>query len=230
MYRVLYNRTDGENQRIVAGCEESLDGIEAYRMLVAHCDPYIFNTAATMMESITKLGKMKPNNTEDLLSILREIKKRLEAYEDRLKPLEDARTTWIPAMAIELMTEDELTFIRRSDASEDFEKMIKTIEELRNIKKSVNKKGNLRAMREEEDPEEEPDEECEEDFDRWAQDPSVSKEQLLAAIGKGSGKGGKFRFREKGGGKGNGPKTGKPAQPSPSAPTGARIETRSRYN
>ena len=133
-------------------------------------------------------------------------------------------------MAIELMTEDELTFIRRSDASEDFEKMIKNIEEFRNIKKRVNKKGNLRAMKEEENPEEEPDEECEEEFDRWAQDPTVTKDQLLAAIGKGNGKGGKFSFRGKGGGKGKGQRPYKPLQPNPSAPTGARTETRSCYN
>ena len=66
----------------------------------------------------------------------------------------------------------------------------------------------------------------EESFQEWASDPSTSKEQLLAAIGKGGGKGDRRR-PGKGNGKGS---PGKGGGKGPSGKGGGKGETRQCYN
>ena len=67
LYRILFMKTDGKLQKVVAGCDKTKDGIEAYRLLTAHCDPYTFNTAGTLMESITAMATKQPSSTENIL-------------------------------------------------------------------------------------------------------------------------------------------------------------------
>ena len=61
----------------VAGCKKDRDGVEAYRLLSKHCDPYTFNTAGALMEAITELGATKAGTVDELLSTMREMKKAL---------------------------------------------------------------------------------------------------------------------------------------------------------
>ena len=46
LYNILFKKTDSESNSIVATCEKNRNGVEAYRLLSKHCDPYTFNTAA----------------------------------------------------------------------------------------------------------------------------------------------------------------------------------------
>ena len=114
------------------------------------------------------------------------MEKRLEACEERVKPLPDAKTTWIPSTLVRLMDRECLTHVRKSAASEDFDKMLAAVEELYSINRSVNQQGSLRTMceddqeeREDEDENENEDDEAER-FDRWARDTSTTKDELLA--------------------------------------------------
>ena len=114
--------------------------------MTKHCDPYTFNTAGTLMEAITELGAKKASSVDELLSIMREMKKRLAAYEERVKPLPDAKTTWIPSTLIGLMDRESLTHVRKAGASDDFDKMLASVEELQLINKSIKKPGSLRTF------------------------------------------------------------------------------------
>ena len=76
MYRILFKRTDGDLNKIVLGCEKDRDGIEAYRLLSKHCDPYTFNTAGALMEARTELGNKKAGSVYESLSFMREMKKK----------------------------------------------------------------------------------------------------------------------------------------------------------
>ena len=203
LYGVLYNHTDPDFQSIVEQCEDEKDGIEAYRLLASHCDPLNFNTNNTLMEAITKHGRRKVNPDprtaiDDFLIAVRDVKKSLSEYEKRVAKLPEAKTTWIPSMMVELMDASMLTFVRQQGASGDLDKMEAAIKELRTINKSVGARANLKKIQEREpEPfdEETQEQEDEEAFQEWASDPSISKDRLLAAIGKGSGKGnGRPRF------------------------------------
>ena len=159
MYRILFKRMDGNFNNIVMRCESDRDGVEAYRLLSKHCDPHTFNTAGALMEAITELGNKKAGSVDELLNIMHEMKKRLATYKERVKPLPDARTTWIPSTLVGLMDRECLTYVRKAQASEDFSKMLAAIEELREINKSVKVGSSLRAMKEEEQEQEEEGEE-----------------------------------------------------------------------
>ena len=89
-------------------CDKQKDGIEAYRLLSIHCDPTNLNTSNTLMESIMELGKRKVGSLDDLLSTMREVRKWLSLYEERIAPLPDARTSFIPSMVITLLDGDVL--------------------------------------------------------------------------------------------------------------------------
>ena len=147
MYSVLYTMTSGDMQSIVEQCEKRKDAIEAYRLLSIHCGPTIFNMSNTLMESIMELGRRRVNSIDDLLATMREVRKRLSAYEDRVAVLPDARQTFIPSMLITLLDGEALHFVRMKQASGDFEKMVSALEEFRLIKKSSGGKGALRQMR-----------------------------------------------------------------------------------
>ena len=82
MYSVLFNMTSGEMQSIVEQCEKRKDGVEAYRY-----------TSNTLMESIMELGRRRVNSVDEFLATMREVRKRLSAYEDRVATLPDARET-----------------------------------------------------------------------------------------------------------------------------------------
>ena len=58
----------------------------------------------------------KAASVEELLSVMREMKKRLATYEERVKPLPDAKTTWIPSTLIGLMDRESLTHVRKAGA------------------------------------------------------------------------------------------------------------------
>jgi hypothetical protein len=146
LYKILFKKTELELHKIVSSCDKDRDGIEAYRLLSKHCDPYTFNTAGTLMEAITEMGSQKPGSVDELLSLMREMKKRLATYEERVKPLPDAKTTWIPSTLIRLMDRESLTYVRKAGASEDFDKMLAAVEELREINKSIRTSGTLRRM------------------------------------------------------------------------------------
>ena len=138
------------------------------------------------MEAITELGGKKASSVDELLSIMREMKKRLSTYEERVKPLPDAKTTWISSTIIGLMDRESLAYVRKAGASEDFDKMIAPIEELKLINKSIKKPGSLREEAESDSAEgDEDDEEDTEKFEKWARGPTTSKGELLAAIGNG---------------------------------------------
>ena len=79
-------------QGIVEQCDKQKDGIEAYRLSI-HCDPTNFNTSNTLMESLMELGKRKVGSLDDLLSAMREVRKRLSLYEKRIALLPDVRMT-----------------------------------------------------------------------------------------------------------------------------------------
>ena len=129
MYSVLYNMTSGDMQSIVEQCEKRRDGVEAYRLLSIHCDPNHFNTGNTLMESIMELGRRKVNSIDELLATMREVRKRLSAYEDRVAVLPDAHQTFIPSMLITLLDGEALHFVRMKQASGDFEKMVSALDE-----------------------------------------------------------------------------------------------------
>ena len=185
--------TTGDMQSIIEQCDKKKDGIEAYRLLSLHCDPTNFNTSNTLMESIMELGRRRVTSVDDLLATMREVRKRLSAYEDRVAPLPDARQTFIPSMLITLLDGEILQFVRMKHASGDFEKMVSAIEEFRLIKKSATGKGALRQMRDQDEPDET------EANEQWVQDAAAelgtAPETLLAAIGKGGGKGQRPQFR-----------------------------------
>ena len=240
VFGILYRHTDSDLQGIVEQCEDDKDGIEAYRLLANHCDPMNYNTSNILMEEITKLGHRKVSTNpmtaiDEFLSTVREVKKRLGDYERRVEKLPGATTTWIPSMMVSLMDGDMLTFVRHENASGDLDKMEACIKELRQIKKSVGARPNLRQFveRQPEAEEEEPQEE-DEDFEEWASDPATTKDQLLAAIGKGGGKGGRPPPRFGNGRKGQQQRTATAKRPTgpvpPSAPGDNKTEKRKCFN
>ena len=163
LYNILFKKTDSESNSIVATCEKNRDGVGAYRLLSKHCDPYTFNTAGNLMEAITELSGMKARSVDELLSTMREMKKSLATHEKRVKPLPDAKTTWIPSTLIGLTDRECLTYARKAGASVDFDKMLAATEELRDINKSVRTRGTFRKMREEEREKEEEEPEVEDE-------------------------------------------------------------------
>ena len=98
--------------------------------------------------------------------------KRLAAYEERMEPLPDARTTWTPSTRIGLMDRDSLTHVRKAGASEDFDKMLAAVEELKLINKSIRKPGTLRTMQGEEREEEDRGETGDEEEDANGERPA----------------------------------------------------------
>ena len=240
LYGVLFNHTEETLQGIVEQCEEEKDGIEAYRLLSTHCDPVTYNTSNALMESITKLGRRKVNSNpmmavDEFLTTVREVRKAVTEYEKRVARLHDAKTTWIPSMMIELMNGEMLTFVRQQNASGDLDKMESAIKELRQINRSVGAKSNLRQMNERSTESDEGDAaaaEDEENFNEWAASPDTSKDQILAAIGKGSGKGNRPRFVPRR--NGAQPKTPaaewKPRPPAAITDGSRQVETRRCYN
>ena len=81
------------------------------------------------MESIIEHGKRKVGSLDDLLSTMREVRKRLSLYEERIARLPDARTSFIPSMVITLLDGEEQQLVRMKQASGDFEKMFAAVEE-----------------------------------------------------------------------------------------------------
>ena len=106
---------------------------------------------------------MKARSVDELLSTMREMKKSLATHEKRVKPLPDAKTTWIPSTLIGLTDRECLTYARKAGASVDFDKMLAATEELRDINKSVRTRGTFRKMREEEREKEEEEPEVEDE-------------------------------------------------------------------
>ena len=232
LYGVLYNHTSEDLQGVVEQCEEQKDGLEAYRLLSIHCDPVTYNTSNTLMENITRLGRRKVSSNpmiaiNEFLTTVRDVRKSLTEYEARVAKLPDAKSTWVPSMMIELMNGEMLTFVRQKNASGDLDGMEAAIKELRQINKSIGIKANLRQMNERtpEPMEEELSTEDDEAFHEWAAGTEVSKDQILAAIGKGSGKGGRPRFQPKR----DGQRPRGPAPPGAGAkPTGGPREEKRR--
>ena len=64
MCRILLKRTDLELSKIIMECEKTRDGVEAYRLLSKHCDPYTFNTAGALMEAFTDFGAKKASTVD----------------------------------------------------------------------------------------------------------------------------------------------------------------------
>ena len=99
-------------------------------------------------------------------------------------------------MLITLLDGEALQFVRMKQASGDFEKMVAALEEFRLIKKSSGGNGTLRQMRGYDAEADEPPPEVDE---QWAKDAAselgTTPETLLAAIGKGGGKGQRPPFR-----------------------------------
>ena len=67
-----------------------------------------------MMEAITELGGKRASTVSDLFATMREVKKRVEVYEERLKPFPDAKTTWIPSTLIRLLNRECLSRVRKA--------------------------------------------------------------------------------------------------------------------
>ena len=88
-----------------------------------------------------ELGKRKVGSLDDLLTTTREVRKRLSLYEERIAPLPDARTSFIPSMVISLLDGEVLQFVRMKMASGNFENMLAAVEDFRLIKKSAGGKG-----------------------------------------------------------------------------------------
>ena len=93
------------------------------------------------MKAITDMGHVRVSSIDDLLSTLKETKKRIADYEERVCVLPGAKTTWVPSMLTELMDEEILTHMQKDGSQHDLEKMITSVEALRVIKKSVTRKG-----------------------------------------------------------------------------------------
>ena len=74
-----------------------------------NCDPLnLFTGASKLLESITDMSLVKVDAIDDLLAMLKETRKRIVDYEERVKPLPDARTTWVPSMLTKLTNEEVL--------------------------------------------------------------------------------------------------------------------------
>ena len=194
LYGVLYHFTSGTLQNLVEEEERTKDGVESFRKLCAHCDPLNLYTGANkLMKAIVDMGHVRVSTIDDLLAALKETKKRIAEYEERVTVLPDAKTTWIPSMMTELMDEEVLTHLEKDGSQNDLEKMIRSVEALRVIKRSVTRKGGqLRQLATEGPSQDAEDDEQEMSLDEIAAaiaDPTVPRDQLLAALGKGGGNG-----------------------------------------
>ena len=110
-------------------------------------------------------------------------------YEVRIASLPDARTSFIPSMAITLLDGEFLQFVRMQQASGDFGKMVAAVEEFRLIRKSAGGKGTLRQMRKNDDEPEDPDHSDGDDDEQWAVEVAANLnttpgKTFLAAVGK----------------------------------------------
>ena len=155
LYGVLYHFTSGTLQNLVEEEERSKDGVESFRKLCAHCDPLNLYTGANkLMKAITDMGHVRVSTIDDLLAALKETKKRIAEYEERVTVLPNAKTTWVASMLVELMDEEVLTHMEKDNSQNDLEKMIKSVEALRVIKRSVTRKGGQLRQLAMEDPRE----------------------------------------------------------------------------
>ena len=136
MYGVLYNHTTGDLQGIVEQCDKQKDGIEAFLLLSTHCDPMIYNRSNTLMGAIMEHGRNKVGTLDELLTTMREVRKRLGAYKDRMVNLPEARTIFIPSMMVTSFDGEVLHIVRMKHASGDFEKLSAAVEDFRVITKS----------------------------------------------------------------------------------------------
>ena len=147
------------------------------------------------MKALTDMGHVRVSSIDDLLATLKETKKRIADHEERVGVLPDAKSTWVPSILAELMDEEILTHMQKDGSQHDLEKMIKSVEALRVIKKSVTRKGGqLRQLAIE--GHEHDDDEREitlEEIAAAIADPNVSRDQLMVAIGRGDGRGGPNR-------------------------------------
>ena len=92
LYGVLYHFTAGTLQNLVEEEEKTKDGVEAYRKLCAHCDPLNLYTGANkLMKAITDMGHVRVSSIDDLLATLKETKKRIADYEERVCVLPGAK-------------------------------------------------------------------------------------------------------------------------------------------
>ena len=109
----------------------------------------------------------------------------------------------------ELMNEEVLTHMEKDNSHNDLEKMFKSVEALRVIKRSVTRKGGQLRQLATEGPSQDAEDDEDMTLDEIAAaiaDPAVPRDQLLAALGKGGGKGAAsgtrpFRFTPKPGAK-----------------------------
>ena len=219
--------------------------MESFRKLRAHCDPLNLYTGANkLMKVITDMGHVCVSTIDDILAALKETKKRIAEYEERVTVLPNAKTTWIPSMLTELMDEEVLTHMEMDNSQNDLETIIKSVEALRVIKRSVTRKGGQLRQLATEGPSQDAEDDEEMTLDEIAAaiaDPAVPRDQLLAALGKGGGKGASsgprpFRFPLKPGAKTSSqqPHQQKQQQVRPpqtgAAATSARTETRRCFN
>ena len=93
------------------------------------------------MKVMTDMGHVRVSSIDDLLATLKDTKKCIADYEERVSAFPGAKSIWVPSMLTELMDEEILTHMQKDGSQHDLEKMIKSVEALRVIKKSVARKG-----------------------------------------------------------------------------------------
>ena len=245
LYRVLHHYCTLDALSTVKQTEQGKKGVEAYRLLNREFDKFGADTAAGMMADITVLGTAKCSCAQDVKKVMREMLTRTAAYEKRIGPLTDFRTSVLPGLALNVMGDDVKTHLSLRKVTGDFTQMQVAIDELLLITRSAQrpKKMDLSALTSHAasnaeyggigmsghadwEPACAQDEEyTKEEWAIWEREVVAEEGKLqeqLNALGKGRGKGGK---------KGKKGKWDRGRSPAPTRATGAAyVETRSCNN